>query len=391
MPRPKRWGEAELARLSAMVDQPSLFYWNGAQTQALLQEFRRHCPMEHAFPTSSGTAALHVAVASLRLQPGDEVIVPAITDMGSVIGILFQQAVPVFADVEPLSINLDPADVRRRLTARTRAIMPVHFFGTPCDMHALRAIAAERGLAVIEDCAQAWGARWQGQPVGTIGDLAAFSFNDFKHVSCGDGGVVVARSAQAGRELSRWGDKDYDRATGRRNPAELALNYRMSEPQAAVAAAQLTRLSAIVAARRRAGERLAAGLNSMPGVLLPEVRPGDEASYWFTFFRIEPDRFHVSRDAMVNELVAEGVPAEAGFIPCPVYRYDVFQNHNFFGGRWPVKDLGLTEMDYREVSCPTAETVLADAVRLTINEAMDDAYIDDVAHAIRTVLQRRTR
>src|SRR5690606_22015859 len=272
MPRPKRWGEAELARLSAMVDQPSLFYWNGAQTQALLEEFRRHYPMEHAFPTSSGTAALHVAVAALRLKPGDEVIVPAITDMGSVIGILFQQAVPVFADLEPDTLNLDPADVRRRVTARTRAIMPVHFFGIPCDMGALQTIAREHGLALVEDCAQAWGARWQGQPVGTIGDLAGFSFNDFKHLSCGDGGMVVARSEEMGRDLSRWGDKDYDRVTGRRNPIELALNYRMSEPQAAVAAAQMTRLTEIVSARRRAGDRLTEQLEDTPGIRLPKAR-----------------------------------------------------------------------------------------------------------------------
>src|SRR4051812_3151780 len=142
-PQPKRWGATELARLTAMVDQKSLFYVRGPQTAALLEAFRRLYPLQHCFPTSSGSGALHVAVAALRLKPGDEVIVPPITDMGSVIGILSQQLVPVFADVDPRPYNLDPADVRRRITPRTRAIMPVHLGGNPCDMAGLLAVARE--------------------------------------------------------------------------------------------------------------------------------------------------------------------------------------------------------------------------------------------------------
>jgi perosamine synthetase len=391
MPRRQRWGEPERARLTAMVQQPSLFYWKGPQTTALQEEFRRDYPLKAVFPTSSGSAAIHVALAALRLQPGDEVIVPAITDMGSVIGVLYQQAVPVFADVEPRSYNLDPVDVRRRLTPRTRAIMPVHLAGNPCDMGALRALAVEHNLIVIEDCAQAWGARWQGQPVGLVGDLACYSFNEYKHLSCGDGGIVATSDPRYAGNLNQWGDKYYDRTSSDRNPTDLAPNYRMSEPQAAVAAAQMTQMSELMVERFRIGERLAQGLSGVAGLLPPEVRDGDTHSYWFYLFRIEPERFRVNRDELSRALAEEGVPAEPGYIPRVVYRYDVFQNHNFFGGRWPVRDFGLTQMDYREVSCPMAEAVLADCIRVTINEAMSDAYVDKVVHAVRTVLGRYAR
>jgi perosamine synthetase len=125
--------------------------------------------------------------------------------------------------------------------------------------------------------------------------------------------------------------------------------------------------------------------------LVPEVRSGDTHSYWFLLVRLDSARFTADRDTMTRALSAEGVPAEAGYIPRPVYRYDVFQEHNFFGGRWPVRDFGLTDMDYRQVNCPVAEAVLADSIRFTINEAMSDAYVDQVTHAVRTILRRFSR
>jgi dTDP-4-amino-4,6-dideoxygalactose transaminase len=391
LPLPHRWGEAELNRLTAMVAQRSLFYWQGPQTAALLDEFRKHYPLRHAFPCSSGSAALHIAVAALRLKPGDEIIVSPITDMGSVIGILYQQGVPVFVDLDPRTYNMDPAAIRAAITPRTRAIMAVHLAGNPCDMTAIRAIANAHNLVVIEDCAQSWGARHQGTPVGLLGDLACYSFNDFKHVSCGDGGIVGTNRADLGPGLAKWGDKCYDRAAGTRDPAELAPNYRMGEPLAAVAAAQLTKLDDIVARRVRNGARLTAALAGTPGILPPVTRPGDTHSHWFYLLRLELAVLTVNRQSFVDALKAQGVAAGAGYIPTPVYRYQVFQNHNFFGGTWPARDLGATTMDYTRVHCPVAEAILADCVTLPVNEAMTDRYLDKVALALRTVAARFAR
>ncbi len=393
-PRPVRWGEPELARLAETLRQPSLFYWKGPQTAALLAEFRKHHAFKHLTACSSGTAALHIAVAALRLRPGDEVIVPPITDMGSVIGILYQQAVPVFADLEPRTYNLDPAAVRRAVTARTRAIMAVHLAGNPCDLAALRAIADEHKLALIEDCAQAWGARYQGRPVGLIGDFGCYSFNDFKHLSCGDGGVVGTNIDDYGASLQKWGDKSYDRVAGEkdaallRDPADLAPNYRITEPQAAIAAAQLPRLDAIVARRREIAAQLTVELAKVPGLLPPESRSGDTHSYWFYFFRLETARFAGGQAAFAAALRAEGVSLSEGYLPKPVYGYRVFQTHNFFGGAWPVRDAGLTSMDYRQVRCPVAEAIIADGLLLYMNEAMSDAYVAKLARAVTTVAAR---
>lgn len=390
-PRPVRWGVAELARLTEMVNQSSLFYWNGPQTAALHTEFRKHYDFKHLFPCSSGTAALHIAVAALRLKPGDEVIVSPITDMGSVIGILYQQLVPVFADVDPHTYNLDPDSVRRVITPKTKAIMAIHLAGNPCDMTSLLALAHEHQLAIIEDCAQSWGARYQDALVGTLGDFGCYSFNDFKHIACGDGGMVGTNRDDLGEGLSKWGDKCYDRVAGTRDPEELAPNYRISEPLSAICAAQLTKLDGIVRGRNRAGTLLTKLITGAPGISTPLARKGDTHTYWFYLVRLKLDELTVERAQFVEALKAQGMSANAGYIPMPVYRYKVFQNHNFFSGAWPLRDAGYTDVDYRQTFCPVAEAILADCVFIPINEAMTDAYIEKVAFAINTVARHHAK
>ncbi|MFZ4695639.1 MAG: DegT/DnrJ/EryC1/StrS family aminotransferase [Verrucomicrobiia bacterium] len=387
MPRPVRWGDPERAQLSAMIGQPSLFYWNGPQTKLLVERFREQYPFQHVMPCSSGTAALHIAVAAAGIGPGDEVITSPVTDMGTVIGVLYQQGVPVFADLEPHRYMLDPADVRRRITPRTRAIIAVHLCGNPSTLRELREIADEHGLVLIEDCAQAWGALYQGKPVGTIGHIACYSLNDFKHIGCGDGGIVASNEERFGKLFQRCGDKAYDRVAGGRDPEFLAPNYRISEPQSAVAAVQLTRLPAIAAKRARLGTLLGEKLRDIPGVVPHAVDPRDRCSFWFYLFRIQPEKFRCDRTTLVKAMAAEGAPCSEGYIPVPLYRYPVFQNQNFFGGRWPVKEFGLTTMDYRTVRLPEVEAILATCVRSEIKESMDEAYIEKVAMAIGKVVK----
>jgi perosamine synthetase len=379
-----RWGSAELARLTDMVTQPSLFYWKGPQTEAMLSEFRRTYPLFWCMPCSSGSASLHIAVAALQLPPGSEIITSPVTDMGSVIGILYQQCVPVFADIDPQTYNLDPAAIRRAITPKTKAIMAVHLAGNPSDMDAIMAIAREHNLFVIEDCAQSWGAAYRGKPVGLFGHLACYSFNEYKHVSCGDGGIVGTNDERFGPTLTKWGDKHYDRVAGGRNPEALSPNYRISEPQAAVAAAQLGKLPGIIATHIRLGSRLLSHLRelALPGIALPAVDPRDKHSFWFCLLRIDPARFRCTRDEFVAALQAEGVAAQAGYIPKPVYGYPVFQNHNFFGGGWPLRDAGLTTMDYRKIRCPAAETLITTGISLPINPGMTDTLIDQTSDAL---------
>lgn len=385
LPRLVRWGQPERERLEAMLGQDSLFYWKGPQTNLLVERFRQVCPRDHVMTCSSGTAALHIAVAAAGIGLGDEVITSPITDIGTVIGVLYQQAVPVFADLGRDTYNLDPDDVARRITPRTKAIIAVHLAGNPCDMDSLKALAERHNLVLIEDCAQAWGARYRGKPIGTTGHIACFSLQNSKHITCGDGGIVASSDDRFGPLLQRFGDKGYDRLGTSGLFESFATNYRMSEPQAAVAAAQLSRLEEIVSKRSHLGSLLTEQIKGVPGIEPHGVRPDDRCVYWFYMLRLRPDALKCNRAELVKVLAAEGVPASAGYIPVPLYGNPVFQKHGFFAGRWPVKELGLTTMDYTKVQCPEAKAILESGIRVVIHEGMSESYIRDVAEAIQKV------
>ncbi|MDZ7618013.1 MAG: DegT/DnrJ/EryC1/StrS family aminotransferase [Patescibacteria group bacterium] len=385
--RAPRWGEPEREQLEAMLGQDTLFYWGGPQTKLFTERFREFCPLEHVHPCSSGTAAIHIAVATAGIGFGDEVITSPVTDIGSVIGVLYQGGVPVFADLGAGTYNLDVADVRRRITPKTKAIIAVHLTGNPCDVDALRALADEHKLVLIEDCCQAWGSRTRGRPIGTVGDFACFSLQNSKHITCGDGGVVATNNEAYGPMLQPFGDKGAARGARREGGGfrAFATNYRMSEPQAAVVAAQLTRLEGIAATRSRLGNLLTENIKDIAGIIPHEVHPEDRAVYWFYMFRIKPEAFRINRDDFARTLRAEGAPAGGGYIGVPLYGEPVFREHAFFAGRWPVKDFGQTDMDFSKHSCPEADAILKTGIRITIHEGMTDEYVLDVAKAIRKV------
>lgn len=382
-----RWGKEELVQLEQMLQQPSLFYWNGPQTSLMVERFKQIYPLEWVMGCSSGTAAIHIAVAAAGIGPGDEVIVPPITDMGTVIGILYQQGVPVFADVEPNTYNLDVRSVREKITSRTKAIIMVHLAGNPSGVDEIQKLAKEKGLILIEDCAQTWGAELEGKPVGTFGDIACFSLNDFKHIGAGDGGVVASSDPRFGPLLQKFGDKSYDRSGGMRAPDTLAPNYRISEPQSAVAAAQMLRVKGIAEKRNALGNRLSQLLEGIPGVTPHKVAPNAYSTYWFYLWRLDVSYFKCDRDRFVQAMVAEGLLASPGYIARPLYKYPMFERENFFAGRWPVKELGLTDMDYKKVSCPVAEEVLGSCVNMILREFLSEEYIEAAGQTIRRLAE----
>ncbi|MDD4267478.1 MAG: DegT/DnrJ/EryC1/StrS family aminotransferase [Pirellulales bacterium] len=379
-----RWGDVEKKQLEAMLQQGSLFYWGGPQTKLLTERFQEFCPLEHVQTCSSGTAAIHIAVAAAGIGLGDEVITSPVTDIGTVIGVLYQQAVPVFADLGAGTYNLDVADVERRITPKTKAIIAVHLTGNPCDLNALKALADRHNLVLIEDCAQAWGARYRGKPIGTVGHLACFSLQNSKHITCGDGGVVASSDERFGPLLQKYGDKGGNRSKWGGFDA-FATNYRMSEPQAAVVAAQLTRLEEIAAKRARLGNLLTEKIADLPGIIPHQVHPEDRAVYWFYMFRMQPEGFRCGRSEFVRALTAEGAPVRGGYIGVPLYGEPVFQKHAFFAGRWPVKEMGLTTMDFSKHKCPEAEAILVTGMRVPVNEFWTEEYVLQVAAAIRKV------
>jgi len=381
----KRFGDEELQELREALEQNTLFYHHGHKVRQFLDKFNHMYGCRYSVAASSGTAALHVALGTAGITVGDEVITSPITDMGTVIGILYQNAIPVFADVDPHTYNLDVASVESRITSRTKAIIVVHLAGNPCDMDGIMALARKYKLTVIEDCAQSYLARYKGRLAGTIGEYGCFSTNDFKHISTGDGGIVTINSGEEHdyRKAHAFADKNYERfgSTVQRGIETIAPNFRMTELQGAVGIAQLNKLTWICERRHAIGERITAGIRGLTGIEPPLVRNDDVCTYWFYMFRIDPDLY--DRAAFSAALAAEGIPNQAGYIPEPVYMAPLFQQRQAYpGSRFPFE---LSGTDYARGSCPAAEQVLHTAVRIAVSEFYTDEDADQIIAAIRKV------
>jgi dTDP-4-amino-4,6-dideoxygalactose transaminase len=380
-PPRRRHGAREKQLLEEVVDSDILFYWLGTKVFELQRRAAERYGRRHAVACSSGTASVHIAVGALGLPAGAEVIVPAITDMGSLTGILYQGLVPVFADVEPDTLNIDPESARRLAGPKTAAILAVHHAGLAADLDGLLAVAREAGVPVIEDCAQAWGCEYRGRAVGTFTDIAAFSLNHFKHIECGSGGMVVTDDDRLRYRVSLFLDKCYQREEGIRNPFFLAPNYQMTELQGAVALAQLERVDAIAARRSALGSRLNGILAGCPGVFTQPVPAGSRHSYFLYLFRLDPGRLGCTADDFSRALAAEGVPSAAHLITGgrPVYLYDIFTKRSAFPGtEYPF----APDRRYRPGDCPVAEAAFDTWITMNLYEEFSDTDVDEIGLAI---------
>lgn len=387
----KRFGEEELRNLEEALNQNTLFYWKGNLVKKLTAKFAEMYGVPYCVATTSGTASIHVALGALGVTAGDEVITSPITDMGTIIGIIYQNAIPVFADLDPNSYNMDPASIEAKITDKTKAIVVVHLAGAPADMDPIMEIAKRHNLKVIEDCAQSYMTRYKGRLCGTIGDAGCFSLNDFKHISAGDGGMVIMKDENLYHTALRFADKNYQRITvngqADRQIPFIAPNYRMNELTGAVGLAQLDKVEWICEQRHKMGERVSEALRKLPGLTPPKIYENSYSSYWFYLFRIDEEEAGVSREEFCNAVSAEGVPCTPGYIPHCVYEYDMFANQEGYRStncpfKCPLNDRTYT---YGKGLCPQAEEILQTAVRVEINEFYSEQDIQDTINAITKV------
>lgn len=359
-----------------------------SRAAALERAFATWLGVPHVVASTSGTAALHLAVAAVDPNPGDKIIVTPITDFGSVIPIIAQNAVPVFADVEPETWCIDPAAVAANVTERTKAIIAVHLFGQPADLDPLLTIARTHGIPLIEDCSQAYGATYKGQRVGTFGDISCFSLQQSKHITCGDGGLTATRDPDLARRMRLFADKGWPREGELRTHLFYGLNYRMTELQAAVAGAQLPKLDGVIAARQRAGRLLSSLLADLPGIHLP-VLPGEGKSvYWLFPIRVNPSAVGVSVGELCPAIAAEGIPAQVGYV-MPLYLTPALAEGKTYGDSHFPFDSTYTSRsytDYRPGLCPVAERMASEMFTVPINERYRDEDVHDIATAIRKVV-----
>ena len=334
------------------------------------ERWAKTCQARYCVATCNGTASLTVCLAALGIGPGDEVIVPAISMVASGLAPLHNMAIPVFADVDPVTFNLDPESARANITARTAAIMPVHMHGQPCDMDRICALARRHGLAVVQDGAQAQGATYHGRPIGSIADVTAFSLQYTKTLpTCGEGGMLttddeeLATKARMTREFGEviQPGKPRDYVSYR-----LGWNAKLSSVQAAFSLSQLDRFESYAKRRKANVTAFLDRLSALPGLVVPAPAPGTEHSWYMLRFRLDPEAAGLTgvsperfRIAVQRLLRAEGVPISR-YQKLTLAQQRVFTDRVGFGGGYP-----WTAGEPGPVTgCPVAEAVIADSLTL---------------------------
>jgi len=385
----RRFGREELQQVKEALEQNTLFYLFGTKTKTLCARMTRLCGRKYALACSSGSAAVHGALKACGVGPGDEVITSPVTDAGTILGVIYEGALPVFADIDPNSYNITAASIQARLSRRTRAVILVHLAGVPADVKPIARLCKKRGIALIEDCAQSWGAKVDGRWVGTFGQIGAFSFNDYKHVSAGEGGLIVTDDPKLYATAWRGIDKCYDRLTGKRDVYFVAPNYRITELQSAVGIAQLGKVASICSTRHRLGERLSRGLAGIPGIRPHAVAPGGYATYWYYLIGLDPEVLGVDAETFGRAMNAEGIAGSGRFYMEPVHlAYSYLKGKSaFFHSRYPF-DIGRKEVSYERGTCPNAEALLDRVYYFPLNEWLTEREIDDTIEAVRKVAAR---
>ncbi len=388
-------GEEEKRAVLEVLESKSLFRFYGPKPLNKVAEFERafaqYLRARYALAVTSGTAALNVSLASLEVGPGDEVIVPAFTFIASVDAVVCQRAVPIFAEID-YSLGLDPEDVERKITKRTKAIMPVHLRGVPCKMDSLIEISQRYGLRILEDCAQAIGTKYKGRYVGTIGDVGAFSLQLNKLITCGDGGVVSTNDEEIYEKAVRYHDHGYFRKTSlfevrTRYEPFIGQVYRMNELNAAVALEQLKKLDRIVSLFRRVYGRIMKGIKDLEGIRFREI-PDEEGATGQSICLFTKDP--ATAEMFIKALRAEGIPAGNLYGGKPVYSLPQILNMrtlNRVGCPWncPYYE---RKIEYRMGMCPKTEDIVKRTVFIFLSPLFTLKDADDIVYAIRKVAKR---
>jgi dTDP-4-amino-4,6-dideoxygalactose transaminase len=353
---------------------------NGSLKPEFEEKFAAYVGTRYSATVANGSVSLRLALIAAGIQAGEEVIVPPYTFIATASAVLESNATPIFVDVEPDTYNLDPELIEAAITPRTRAIIPVHLGGLPADMDRINAVAKRHGLTVIEDAAHAHGAEWKGRKVGSLGDMASFSFQSSKNLASGEGGVVTTSDEnlierlRALRSCGRLsGDAWYDHGI-------LGGNYRLSELQAALLLSQFERLDEQAIKRDTNGLYLNEQLAQIEGIE-PLKRGGGETrhAYHLYTFKYSPQGFSGwSRERFLEALNAEGIPATSGYYK-PIYQQPYFQRGDFAPYQKP-------DIDYNQVVCPVGEQACREAVWLHQSMLLGEKTdMDDIVEAIAKV------
>ena len=383
----RRFGDAELDNLRAVLASGTLNCTRGTFVSRLEREFAARYAGEGGWistATTSGTAAIHCALAALDLDVGDEVITTSVTDMGAITPILFCGAVPVFADIGARTFNLSAASIEAVITPRTRAVIVTHLFGAPCDMAAIVCLCKGRGLWLLEDAAQAPYATFDGRRVGLWGDIGCFSLQQGKHFSCGEGGLTLTRNPDLARRARLFHDKAWGYGDAQPDHYFAAPNYRMTELAGAVALAQLDKVEGVVCDRQSSARAFLAQISDLPGVYAQQVPYQAQSAFWKVTLRVEEDEAGADVRTIGAHLKERyGIACAPRYVQKPAFECEVLRDK---------RTLGTSGFPIQNAVWPTAATLpgtyaaLARMLVLPWNENYTPDHVAYIADSLRATL-----
>ncbi len=366
--------ESDIAAVGEVLRSP--FLTTGPKIQEFEQKFADYVEAKYAVAVASGTAALHAAVFAAGINPRDEVITTPMTFAASANCVLYQGGRVVFADIDPQTYNIDPEDIARKITERTKAIIPVDYTGQPARLDVIKKIAAEFNLPVIEDAAHALGAAYQGQKVGSISDLTTFSFHPVKHITTGEGGMVTTNDPGLYERLLLFRNHGItrdkrllmeDHGLWYYEQQALGYNYRITDFQAALGISQLAKSEMFLAVRRRYAGIYNEAFKDLPGVIVPWQAEDARSSWHLYVLQLELEKLKAGRKEIFEAMLAENIGVNVHYIP--VYLHPYYQSHG-----------------YRPGLCPEAEKLYERMLTLPLFPGMTEGDVRDVIEAVSKVV-----
>jgi len=354
----------------------------GQKVRQFEEHFAAQVGAEYAVATNSCTAALHVALEALGVQEGDEIIVPTMTFAATAEVVTYLKAIPVLVDCDPISLNMDISALSQKITRRTKAMIPVHFAGQPCDMQSILGCAASHGLAVVEDAAHAFPASYREKPVGSLGDITCFSFYATKTLTTGEGGMATTSNQAWADRMRRMTLHGIDKAAWMRYSGAGSWYYEIGAPgykynltdiAAAMGIEQLAKSERFLEARRKIAAAYASGFTDLPELRLPFELPGSGHAWHLYVVQLDLNRLRISRNGFIEALKKSGVGTSVHFIPLHL--------HPYYRSRF-----GFTPADF-----PIASDAFERIVSLPIYSRMTHADIRHVIQSVRTVVAEYRR
>ena len=373
-------GEEEIEAVAEVLR--SGRYVQGQKVEEFEEKFAEYIGTEHAVATNSGTAALHTAQAAAGIGPGDEVIVPALTFFSTVTSVIHNNAVPIPADIDPEVYCLDPRDVERKITEKTKAVIPVHLYGHPAEMDKILEIAKAHNLLVIEDAAQAHGAEYKGRKVGSIGDIGCWSFYATKNMTTGEGGMITtddSNIAEKARLIRSHG------MTSRDDHEVLGYNYRMNEIAAAIGVVQLSKLDRLNEIRTRNSMYLLKKLEDVDWLETAKIKPYVKHAFFWCPVRVNEEKLGMKTKDLVAALRERGIEVRHRYV-APLYRQPMLLKQNTYPRRCPFScPFYGKEIDYSLFGSPNTEKIAGKMIGLPNHPKLSREDLEIVISTIKSI------